>query len=324
MTNSIQSLARNRAVANPWGQDPEALAAYKKERDELNAMARDNWDNPEFHRQVAADIQSVVDYGFIYESLFPTYLNIDVVGEFDRVTLRERRGLKVFYTSRGGYIEESQLRSEVWELPRDTMGFHISEHIDKLRANFADTIEDLVGLGKARLEAEVHRRVLTLMQAAVPNTASNYLSTNGLTKAQLTTALSAVKDQIKPDGQGPVPITILGRSQMTDKIADFDYGFDPEANALIRTQGRLGVFRGANVVNLHNYQDENGVAYVPANEMWVFAGNVGKFAAYGGLQVKQWDENTVDYRHYRARKDFGGLVHHPEQAFRIVDTSVTA
>jgi hypothetical protein len=41
---------------------------------------------------------------------------------------------------------------------------------------------------------------------------------------------------------------------------------------------------------------------------------MGKFALYGGLQVKSWDENTVDYRHYRARKDIGGLVHHPTRA----------
>jgi hypothetical protein len=65
------------------------------------------------------------------------------------------------------------------------------------------------------------------------------------------------------------------------------------------------------------------VPFIPANELWVFGGTVGKFALYGGLQVKSWDENTVDYRHYRARKDIGGLIHHPEQARRIVDSSVT-
>ena len=35
-------------------------------------------------------------------------------------------------------------------------------------------------------------------------------------------------------------------------------------------------------------------------------------------------ENTVDYRHYRARKDVGGLIHHPEQVRRIVDSTHTA
>ena len=70
-------------------------------------------------------------------------------------------------------------------------------------------------------------------------------------------------------------------------------------------------------------RDEDGESYIPANELWIFGGTVGKFAMYGGLQVKSWEENTLDYRHYRARKDIGGLVHHPEQARRIVDTSVT-
>lgn len=325
MTNAIRDLNRHRQAAGNWGTpDPDALAAYNAAKDAFNQEARERWHDPEFHRQVAADIEETVDYGFVWESLFPGYFNVETVGEFDRPTIRERRGLKVFYTSRGGYIEESQLRDEIWELPRDTMGFHISEHIDKLRANFADTIESLVGLGTQRLDAEVHRRVLSLMQAAVPSTASNYTNaTTGITAAMLNTALSSVKDVLRPDGQGVPPITILGRAPVTDKITNFDYGFDPEANAEIRQRGRLGVYRGANLVTLHNYRDEENVAFMPANELWVFAGTVGKFVAYGGTQTKQWDENTVDYRHYRARKDFGGLVHHPEYAWRLVDGTVT-
>jgi hypothetical protein len=55
----------------------------------------------------------------------------------------------------------------------------------------------------------------------------------------------------------------------------------------------------------------------------VFGGNVGKFALYGDLRVKTWSENTVDYQHYRAVKDIGGLVHHPEQARRFIDSAVT-
>lgn len=323
MTNAIQTFARNRASASPWG-DPEALKAYKAAAEALNKEARERWDDPEFHRQVAADIVSIVDYGFMHESLFPGYFDVQSVGEFDRPVLRERRGLKVFYTARGGYIEESQIREEMWELPRDTMGFHISEFIDKLRANFADTIESLVTLGQNRLDAEVHRRILQLMQAAVPSGAANYTdATTGITAAQVNTALSAVKDAIRPDGQGIPPITILGRAQVTDKIADFDHGFDPEALAEVRLRGRLGTYRGASVITLHNFQDEEGEAYMPANELWVFAGSVGKFVAYGDLQVRAWDENTSDYRHYRARKDFGGLVHHPEVAWRIVDGTVT-
>lgn len=321
-TTTASTLIANRSAMNPFGQQ-KAMTEHSALAEKLNEEARENWNNETWHRQVAQDIANALDYGFTFENLFSTYFQTETVGEFDRVIMRERRGMKVFTTSRGGYIDESQIRVEDWALPRDTMGFHVSEHIDKLRANFAQAMTDMVSLGEARLEAEVNRRIFSLLQAAVPNTSSYYVATSGLAKSDLDAAIRGVRDAIKPNGMGPIPVTIIGRASMVDQISEFNLGFDPEATSEIRAKGRLGVYRGANVVQVINYTDEDGASYIPANELWVFGGTVGKFAAYGGMQVKSWDENTVDYRHYRARKDVGGLVHHPEQARRIVDGSVT-
>lgn len=322
MTTTAKDLMAHRGSVDPWGRNKSSLAEHAALAEKLNEEARANWDNEAWHRQVAADIATSLDYQFTFENLFSEYFQVETVGEFDRVILRERRGLKVFYTSRGGYIEESQIRTEDWQLPRDTLGFHISEHIDKLRMNFAATMQDLITLGEARLNAEVNRRIFNLLQEAVPVGSPEYVSTNGLTKPELDAALREVRDAIKPNGLGPVPVTIIGRASMVDQISEFNLGFDPEATAEIRARGRLGVYRAANVVQVINYTDEDGASYIPANELWIFGGTVGKFAMYGGMQVKSWDENAYDYRHYRARKDVGGLVHHPEQARRIVDTSV--
>jgi hypothetical protein len=129
-----------------------------------------------------------------------------------------------------------------------------------------------------------------------------------------------VKDAIQPNGMGPVPVTIIGRASMVDQISDFP-GWLNEAQEEIRATGRLGVYKGCNIVQVTNFTDEDGESYIPANEMWVTGGNVGKFALYGDLRVKTWNEHTVDYQHYRAVKDIGGLVHHPEQARRFIDTS---
>lgn len=320
---TARELIAHRSSVDPWGRQHSNMAEHASLVEKLNQEAKDNWDNEAWHRQVAADIATALDYQFTFENLFSTYFQVETVGEFDRVILRERRGLKVFYTSRGGYIDESQIRTEDWQLPRDTLGFHLSDHTDKLRSGFATAINDMVTLGEARLEAEVNRRIFNLLQESVPSGSPEYVSTNGLTKPELDAALREVRDAIKPNGLGPVPVTIIGRASMVDQISEFNLGFDPEATAEIRAKGRLGVYRGANLTQVINYTDEDGESYIPANELWIFGGTVGKFAMYGGLQVKSWEENTVDYRHYRARKDVGGLVHHPEQARRIVDTSVT-
>ncbi len=322
-TTTASEFIRNRSAFDPWGRDRNAIEQSKALAEKLNEEARSNWDREEWHRQVAADIASSLDYGFTWDNMFSTYIDVQNVGEFDRVVIRERRGLKVFYTARGGYIDESQLRTEQWELPRDTLGFHVSEFIDKLRANFATSIDDLVSLGQQKMEVEVNRRILSLVQTAVPPTSPFYVASTGLTADELNAAIREVKDNLQPSGGlGNVPVTIIGRAAMIDQISDFD-GFADEAKEEIRLRGRLGTYRGAQVVALRNWADEDGVSFLPANELWVLGGTAGKFATYGGLIVKSWEENTVDYRHYRARKDIGGLINHPEMTRRIVDSSVT-
>lgn len=319
---SAKSLIQHRGQLDLWGRNRASVEEHAAIADELNREAREEWDNPEWHRQVARDLAESLDYGFTFNNLFGTYLQVQNVGEFDRVVLRERRGMRVFWTARGGYIEETQLRTEAWELPRDSLGFHVSEHIDKLRANFATSMEDLVSLGEARHEAEVNRRIFNLLQESVPSGSPYYEAVAGLAASDLNAAIRGVKDAIKPNGLGPVPVTIIGRASMVDQISDFT-GYADEAKEELRLRGRLGTYRGANIVQVINYTDEDDNSYIPANELWVFGGTVGKFALYGGMQVKSWEENTVDYRHYRSRKDLGGLVHHPEQARRIVDSTVT-
>lgn len=318
MSTATTAMLGARAGSSPWAKNRESVEEYERIKAALNAEARDKWEDETWHREVAATLRSTLDYQFTFDNLFGTYFQVARVGEFEKVYVRERRGLKVFYTHRGGYIEESQLKTEDWELPRDTLGFHVSEFADKLRANFADTIESMVGLAEQRMEAEVNRRMFNLLQEAVPSSSPYYVNAagTGLTKPVLDTALREVKDAIKPNGQGPTPVTIIGRAAGVDQISDFT-GYADEAAEEIRLRGRLGTYRAANIVQVINYTDENGLSYIPEDEVWVFGGTVGLFAMYGDLQTKTWEENTVDYRHYRGRKDIGGLIHHPEQARRI-------
>jgi len=306
--------------ANAFGQaeSTEQIELANK----LNEEARKEWDNPAFHRQVAQDVSSFLDYGFTFGNSFSDWILTERVGEFDRVHLTERRGLKVYHTARGGYINESQLTTEKWEVPRDTLGFHVSEFEDKMRAGFATAISDIVSLGQARLEAEVNRRVFSMLQAAVPVGSPNHVGVAGITKTVVDAAIRDVKDAIRPDGVQNVPVTIIGRAAVVDQISDFP-GFGWEALEEIRMKGRLGTYRGANIVSLQHYADEDGLSFLPANELWVFGGTVGKFVRFGGLLTKTWIEDTVDYYHSRTRCDVGGLINKPEQSRRIVDSTVT-
>lgn len=328
MAKTIDDLMAARAGLDPFGRPRAAdLEKYERAKAALNQEALDNWANETWHREQAAILSERWDYGFQFDNLFPTYFEVVNVGETDVVEITERRGLNVFWTARGGYIDETQLKTERFTIPRDTIGFHVSEFEDKLRLNYAETLEQLAELANQRLDAEVNRRMFNLLQYAIPSTSPYYVNaTGGLTKSVLDTAVREVSDTVKPNNGTMPPITILGRATMIDKISDVVTDaaalFDPEATAEIRRMGRLGVYRGANVVKIQNYTDENDESYIPENELWVFGGTVGKFAKYGGMITKSWSENTVDYRHIRSRMDCGGLVYAPQRARRIVDGTV--
>lgn len=328
MTTAVNDFLAARGAANLFSRpSAEEVEQYQRTRSALNDEAKANWHDPAWHREQAQILSERWDYGFVFDNLFGTYFQVEQAGEFDIVEIRERRGLQVFWTSRGGYIDETQLKTERWSVPRDTVGFHVSEHEDKLRANYAETIESLASLANQRLDAEVNRRMFNLLQAAVPSDSPYYVNAaSGLTKDDLDGAVREVVDAVKPNNGSPVPVTIAGRATMIDKISDVVTDaaalFDPAATDEVRRLGRLGVYRGAQVIRIQNYTDENDASYIPENELWVFGGTVGKFVKFGGMQTKSWDENTVDYRHYRARMDCGGVIYHPEQARRIVDGSV--
>jgi len=99
---------------------------------------------------------------------------------------------------------------------------------------------------------------------------------------------------------------------------------DLETLEEIRQKGVLGNYRGASIVTLKNYKDEDGASYLPNNEMWIMGRDTGKFAFYGGLKSKEFEEADNWYWHYIARRDTGLLIHHPERARRIVDSNQSA
>lgn len=297
----------------------EAEREYAAAKDALNAEAKENWGNPVWHREQAAVIAETLDYGFRFDNSFGAWFPTRFVGETDQIVVRERRGLKVFYTHRAGEIDESTLSTDVWELPKDTMGWHLSEFEDNVRNGYAETIEELVPLAREREDAEINRRIFTLIQEAIPPSSPYYVDAvaSGLTEAVLRDALNEVSDQPRPSNGNLVrSLAVVGRKSALAPILDFASYSDVTKDAIART-GRLGGYFGADIIELENYQDEDGLPYITDDEVYVVGGNLGLFGVFGGSRVKQWAEDKVDYHHFKSRRDVGGAVYRPQFARRI-------
>ena len=306
-----------KSMIDSFGRTQEENSKHQELMEAANEEARANWDNPQYRAEFAADLTESILLGFDYETLVDRWIDTERTDFNGRIYVREAGGLKAYYMARGGYIEASELTSEISEVPRDMVGVHVWEFEDKFLNNFSESANTLRDLSIQRMDAEINRRVHTVLTEAVPAGSPYYLETPGLSKPAVDAAISAVRDASRT-GQ----VVIVGRPTMVDQIMDFD-GYGDETKEEIRQKGLLGRYRGVDVVSLKNYKDEDNQAYIPGNEMWVMSKDVGKFAFFGGLKSKEFNELDNWYWHYLARRDTGVLVHHPERARRLLDSSIS-
>lgn len=311
--------------------DPRALpggehAELRAKVEALNAEAKARWDYDDFRREVAAEMTETIYWGFQHENILQLFAQVENVGFDDRSLVKETRGMRAHWLARGGYIEASTLHQEVFEIPRDTVGFHVYEFEDKLRTNFAETQNTMTDLGIQRLDAVVNQKVLGMFQVALPIGGPFTISANGLSLSSLNTALRQVRD-VSMDRN----VALIGRATMTDQIVDQimgtggnTAGYFPETNERLLQMGVLGTYRGARIIELKNYRDDMDIPFFPANELWVIGRDASKFAFFGGMLSKEFTEDDAWYWHYLARRDFGGVIYRPNRIRRIVDTATAA
>lgn len=309
-----------------FGKDNPEVDALRKKVAQLNEEARVNFDNPVWRRERAQEMTETIYQGFQHENLLALMAQVENLPFDGRSFVKEVRGLKAFWIARGGHIEASTLHAEVMEIARDTIGFHVTEFEEKLETNFAETAATLVDLAVQRMDAAVNQRALGLFQAAIPDSSPNYVHGNGVGLSAINSALASVRDASRTR-----QVSIVGRPTMTEQIMDellgSSYngsGFLPATNEDLVLRGVLGTYRGANIVSLTNYLDDNDVPFFPGNELYVISSDASKFAFWGGMKTKEYVEEDNWYWHYLGKKEFGGVVHRPDRIRRIVDDELPA
>jgi hypothetical protein len=308
-------------IHDSFGRSAEERAELKRRCEALSAEAKQNWEDPQWRRLMAQAMTEAIYWGFDHENILDVMSTVERTGMDGRIFVKETRGMRAFWTARGGYIEASNLRTDVMELIRDMIGFHVYEFSDKLRANFAETQKTLVDLGTQRLDAEINLRALRTFQAAIPSGSPYYVQGGGLNLTALDAAINQVWDETLES-----QVVVIGRRTMIGQIIDkltannVYSAFLPETNEDLLRRGVLGSYKGALLTTLKNYRDDSDISFFPANELYVVGKDASKFGFWGGPLSKEWEDNNW-YWHYLTRQDFGGGVFRPERLRRIVDTN---
>ncbi len=291
------SVMRHQTPAN--FDTPEARA--------LNEEASRFWGDKSWMREQADLIAETLDFTSNVPNIFSQVVDTRTVGEFDRVMFTEKSGFTVYWTHRGGILEEVDMSGDQYEIGRDTLGFSVREFTDKLRAGWAEQLSTLLNYGKAAMVTEINRRLISMMVAATASGSGYYVDATGtgLTAAVLGQAIRDVSDAPAPAGVlGPNTVTVMGRAGALAAIADFT-GYSQNSLEEIERTGSLAKWRGANLVELPNILGPSGSSAFSDKDVYVFTRNVGHIVLYGGHLVRAWEEDAVDYSRIRCRRDAG-------------------
>lgn len=312
----------NTATSDAFGRTADERDEIREKVRVADQLAKDNWYDEDFRKEMLKDLVEVTFEGFMHETLLDLYSTVETVGEFERITLEEVQGLEVFWTSLGGQIDNSRLTERVWELPRDLVGFAVYELEKKIRSGFSRAQSNIVSLAISQMDAEVNARLFRTLQAAIGVGSPYYSSGAGLDIADVNTGISQVGDETLED-----TVAIVGRRTMIDQILDAlqdNNLFAPETNEQIIQLGVMGRYRGAPIIRLKNHKDRNEQPFFPGNELWIVGRDASKTGFWGGLTGQEWTEPGGFYWHYMATREAGFAVHRPERARRIVDESLSA
>lgn len=302
--------------------DRASLAEIKRQ---ANLEVERNFGRDDYREALAQQIINSIYVGFEHENFLSLMAEVENLALGERSYVQETRGLRAFWTALDGYIEVSNLQTDVFDITPQWVGFHVSDSVTKARANFANTQQTLVERGIERLDAEINKRALAVFQAAVDVGDPQYVSAAGLSLSALDSAIAEVRDASRQR-----QVTIFGRATMTDQIVSEimgsggnGAGFLPTTNEELLRTGQLGTYKGARIVTLTNFLDDTDTPFFPANELWVVAPDASKFALWGTLEGGEWVEQDSWYWHFHARKAFGGIVHRPDRTRRIIDSTIT-
>ncbi len=295
------------------------LADIEAAKAKLNADMRERWDDASFRREFAADLAESIWLGYSDQSL------VDLVADVSRVTLdakvyvRELKGLRAFWTARGGFIEQSELSQDEYELVPDSLGVRVREHEEAIATRIAETAVDLKTQGVKQIDLGVNQRFLKMLQAATPSNDANdnYTLVAGVTLDSVRDALMKVADATEGS-----KISIIGRStmvhQVMNAVQDGSF-FTPTTNENLIQRGQMGTFNGAQLITVKNVR--GGAQTIPNNELYVVAEDAAKVAFFGDIKAKERvDDNW--YWHWVTRLDVGMLLHHTDRVERIVDSSL--
>jgi hypothetical protein len=249
--------------------------------------------------------------------LVPQIIEVKTVGMNDTDYIEDDlRGLRAYWQGKGGQILSDVLRYERTFMPREEIVTAIDGHQDEFASNFWGSFDRLRSQANEKVRQAPVFRLVELVRAAI--TGGSYYGTFAAATLTSDQIDSVVDEVIARSGRA----SILGSPMALRYLASIGLEYGDEAKNQILKTGRLGVYKGSNVVELENFEDFAGNFVLPNNELWIVGKKAGRLTYYGDAAKVQILQLPSFMRRWETAKDAGMLLFGAERGYlaRIVLT----
>lgn len=203
------------------------------------------------------------------------------------LVVRETKGMQVFWVAKGGYVQESHARQDLFEAPRDLVGFHVSEFEEKVIEDPEGTADLYYDLAYQKIKNELLLRCLLTLSAAKP-------SADEWPKGNPSLLVDEVIDEV-PEDLGSEVIGI-GRHKAWSLLPEIE---------------------GIEKISLRNFRGVAGEDQFPADRVFLLSPTAGRFVVWNKPYRKSYAESDNWFYHVLGRWEVGLMLHHPERVRRL-------
>lgn len=226
----------------------------------------------------------------------------------------KKKGIKAYWIAPNSSTPKSRNYQETLSMEFDSLSVRPECLIDELKTGRIGTLSDLLKDATEAVQNAIVGKVFTILgqvynEANLPDQFT--ADTTNLSQTSVNNAIDAV---VYKTG---AKATLIGDMMLINQIRDFA-GYTPATLDEIMKTGRIGVYRGANIIAVSEVQDPStGKILVPKNRLYVVSQKLGYAATYG--ESKSGQESSIEDWSWNARidKEWGATVTEPKGMYVI-------
>jgi len=278
--------------------------------DETNAELAKFYSHPANQSELQELAFSIIDFAWqdaMAQDIVPLIIETKTVG-LDEIDYFEEdlRGLRAYWQGKGGQINSHILRHQREQMPRDEMVAALDIHQDELATNFWGSLQKISSQYQEKLRQLPSKRLIELIGRALPHPSTidgDALTASVALGSLADTDVDPILRTVMKNSKGGV--SFLGTQFALHNLADIGLTYGDNVREQLFSTGQIGIYKGAPVVQVENFENFYGDRVLPDNEIWLVGQNAGRLTYYGNSPKTQVLAQQAFYQRWETARDAG-------------------